>query len=82
MKVNIMNKLRRMFEGNYETKTPDMFINSKIYLALSIIGCIFCLISFIISLISKTTVSCVIFLIGLLLCMNCGIAYFKRKKNR
>lgn len=41
-----MNKLRKMFEGDYETKTPKKFANSKNYLAVSIIGCLFCLISF------------------------------------
>ena len=30
MKVNIMNKLRKMFESNHDTKTPDKFLNSKI----------------------------------------------------
>ncbi len=76
-----MNKLRKMFEGNYEAKTPDKFINTKIYLAVSIIGCIFCLISFIMSLIAQKTVGCVIFLIALLLCMNGVIQYFKHKKK-
>lgn len=77
-----MNKLRKMFEGNYEAKTPDKFLNSKIYLALSIIGCIFCSISFIMSLIAQKTSGCVIFLIALLLCMNGVIQYFKHQKNK
>lgn len=75
-----MNKLRKMFEGNYETKTPDKFVNTKIYLAVSVIGCIFCLISFILSLINQKTVYCVIFLIALLVCFNCAIEYFKNKR--
>ena len=76
-----MNKVRKMFEGNYETKTPNKFVNTKIYLAVSIIGCIFCLISFILALINQKTFSGVIFLIALLVCMNCGIEYFKNKKS-
>ncbi len=75
-----MDKLRKMFEGNYETKTPNKFANSKNYLAISIIGGLFCLISFIISLIGQTTVGCVIFLIGLLVCVNCAIEWFKQRK--
>lgn len=75
-----MNKLRKMFEGNYETKTPDKFVNTKIYLAVSVIGCIFCLISFILSLINQKTVYCEIFLIALLVCFNCVIEYFKNKR--
>ena len=75
-----MNKLRKMFEGDYETKTPNKFENSKKYLAVSIIGCLFCLISFIISLIGQTTVGCVIFLIVLLVCVNCAIEWFKHRK--
>lgn len=72
-----MNKIRKMFEGNYEAKTPNKFVNTKIYFAVSIIGCLFCLISFILALINQKTGSCVIFLIILLVCMNCGIEYFK-----
>jgi predicted membrane channel-forming protein YqfA (hemolysin III family) len=74
-----MNMLRKMFEGNHETKTPDKLVNTKIYLAVSVIGCLFCLISFILALVSQQTVSCVIFLIALLVCMNCGIEWFKHK---
>ena len=77
-----MNKLRKMFEGDNETKAPEKFVNSKIYLAVSVIGCLFSLISFILALIDKKTNSCVIFLIIFLVCMNCGIEYFKCKKDK
>ncbi|MBO4877979.1 MAG: hypothetical protein J5501_08240 [Ruminococcus sp.] len=77
-----MNKLSKMFEGNYETKTPDKFENTKIYLAVSVIGCLFSLISFILALVDQNTNSCVVFLIVFLVCMNCGIEYFKHKKFR
>ena len=73
-----MNKLRKMFEGDSETKAPEKFVNSKV----SVIGCLFSLISFILALIDKKTNSCVIFLIIFLVCMNCGIEYFKRKKDK
>ena len=76
-----MDKLRKMFKGDYETKTANKFVNTKIYLAVSITGCLFCLISFILALINQKTFSCVIFLIALLVCMNCGIEFFKNKKH-
>ena len=47
-----------MFEGDNETKAPEKFVNSKIYLAVSVIGCLFSLISFILALIDKKTNSC------------------------
>ena len=31
-----MNKIRKMFEGNYETKTPNKFANTKINIYSSI----------------------------------------------
>ena len=77
-----MNKIRKMFEGNYETKTPNKFANTKIYIAVSVIGCLFCLLSFILALIYQNTITCVLFLLALLVCLNCGIEYFKRKKNK
>ncbi len=76
-----MNKLSKLFRGTYETKTPDKFVDTKIYLAISVIGCLSCLISFIMALIDQKTNSCVIFLIAFLVCMNCGIEYFKHKKS-
>ena len=77
-----MNMLRKMFEGNYETKTSDKYVDTKVYLAISVIGCFSCLISFILALIDQKTSCCLIFLVALLVCMNCGIEYFKRKRNK
>lgn len=77
-----MNKLRKIFEGDYEINTSNIFMNSKIYLAISIIGCIFSLISFIIALVEQKTSSCMVFLITLLVCMNCGIEYFNNRKYK
>ena len=74
-----MNELREVFEGNYETKTQNKFMNTKLYLAASVTGCLFCLTSFILALINQKTVGCVIFLIALLGCMNGVINYIKQK---
>ena len=76
-----MDKIRQIFEGDHGTKTPNKFLDSKIYLAAAVIGSVFCLISFILALINVKTVACVIFLIALLVCVNSGIKYFKHKRS-
>ena len=76
-----MAKLRKIFEGNNIEKTNNKFTNSIIFLIVSIVGCIACLTSFIIALINQHVFYGVIFLIAFLVCLNCGIEYFKAKKS-
>jgi len=82
IEVIIMDKLRKIFEGNTVEKTNNKFTNSIIFLIVSIVGCIACLTSFIIALVNQHVFYGAVFLAAFLVCLNCGIVYLKNKKNK